>query len=86
MVFLHFPSDRILLFAAQVAHFLPSSVSCHRPQLRGANLEEMQEWLNILQTPIDETIASSTLYEDALNDLKLADDAPIKGIKRRGLC
>ena len=55
-------------------------------QLRGANLEEMQEWLNILQTPIDETIASSTLYEDALNDLKLADDAPIKGIKRRGLC
>ena len=55
-------------------------------QLRGANQEDMEDWLNTLQTPIDETIASSTLYEDALNDLKLADDAPIAGLKRRGLC
>ena len=70
-------------YGAHVAHFRRCPAI---PQLRGANLEEMQEWLNILQTPIDETIASSTLYEDALNDLKLADDAPIKGIKRRGLC
>ena len=54
--------------------------------LRGADEEDMLSWLNTLQNPIDETIASSTLYEDALSDLKIADDAPIPGLKRRGLC